>query len=230
MDLEPQKAKVLFFRLLAKMFGITFAVKLMEKGEEGAQSAYQQVSDQLDKVEDIVRDEYRHEKQLLELIDEERLHYVGSIVLGLNDALVELTGALAGFTFALRDPRLVALTGLVTGTAASLSMGASEYLSTKSEGEEKTAAKAASYTTAAYVITVVLLIFPFLVLSNPYVSLLWSIGNAILVILVFTYYISVARDLPFRKRFTEMAGISLGVAAFTFVIGYMIRIVLGVEV
>ena len=141
----------------------------MEKGEEGAQSAYQQVSGQLDKVEDIVRDEYRHEKQLLELIDEERLHYIGSIVLGLNDALVELTGALAGFIFALRDPRLVALTGLVTGTTASLSMGASEYLSTKSEGEEKTATKAASYTTAAYVITVVLLIFPFLVLSNPYV-------------------------------------------------------------
>ena len=95
----------------------------MEKGEEGAQSAYQQVSGQLDKVEDIVRDEYRHEKQLLELIDEERLHYIGSIVLGLNDALVKLTGALAGFTFALRDPRLVALTGLVTGTTASLSMG-----------------------------------------------------------------------------------------------------------
>jgi len=35
---------------------------------------------------------------------------------------------------------------------------------------------------------------------------------------------------PFRKRFTEMAGISLGVAGFSFVIGYMIRIGPGVEV
>ena len=45
---------------------------------------------------EIVEDEDKHEQELIDLIDEERLRYVGSIVLGLNDALVELTGALAG--------------------------------------------------------------------------------------------------------------------------------------
>ena len=59
------------------------------------------------------------------------------MVLGLNDALVEFTGALAGYTFALQNTLLVAMTGLITGVAASLSMATSEYLSTKSEENAK---------------------------------------------------------------------------------------------
>ena len=42
-----------------------------------------------------------NESALLQLLDEEKLRYTGSIVLGLNDVLVELTGALAGLTLAL---------------------------------------------------------------------------------------------------------------------------------
>jgi len=53
-----------------------------------------------------------------DLIEEKRLEYTGSIVLGLNDALVEMTGALAGLTLALQNTRLIALSGLVTGIAA----------------------------------------------------------------------------------------------------------------
>ncbi|MDI6704563.1 MAG: VIT1/CCC1 transporter family protein [bacterium] len=82
------------------------------------------------------------------------------MVLGLNDALVELTGALAGFTFALQNTRVVAMAGLITGVAASLSMTTSEYLSTKSEGGAKSPFKASVYTGSAYVLTVMFLIFP----------------------------------------------------------------------
>ena len=49
----------------------------------------------------MLGDERRHEEELYGMLDEERLHYVGAMVLGLNDALVELTGAIAGVTFAL---------------------------------------------------------------------------------------------------------------------------------
>lgn len=54
--------------------------------------------------------------------------------------------------------------------------------------------------------------------------------NAIVVIFVFTFYISVAKDLSFRERFLEMALISLGVAGLTFAIGFIIRILLNVEI
>lgn len=56
------------------------------------------------------------------------------MVLGMNDAIVEFTGALAGYSFALSDNRLITLIGLITGISATLSMASSEYLSTKHEG------------------------------------------------------------------------------------------------
>jgi VIT1/CCC1 family predicted Fe2+/Mn2+ transporter len=164
------------------------------------------------------------------MLDEEGLRYAGSVVLGLNDALVELTGALAGLTFAFQNTRLIALAGLITGISASFSMAASEYLSTKSEEGEKKPLRSAIYTGIAYIVTVALLVMPYLVLENYLASLLWTILNAVLVIAVFNYYISVARGYNFRKRFVEMASISLGVALFSFILGNFIRIWLGVEI
>jgi len=170
-----------------------------------------------------------HERELIGLIDEELLRYVGSMVLGLSDALVELTGALAGLTLALQNTRLIAMTGLITGIAASLSMAASEYLSTKSEESDQDPLKAALYTGSAYVFTVMFLIFPYLTFANLYVCLGLTLLNAVIVILVFTFYISVAKDLSFRERFSEMALLSL-VAAFSFGIGYLIRVFMGVDI
>ncbi|MEG2082956.1 MAG: rubrerythrin family protein, partial [Oscillospiraceae bacterium] len=69
----------------------------------------------------ISHEEEIHENALIEMLDEERLQYVGSMVLGLNDALVELTGTIAGMTFALMNTRLVALSGIITGVSATLS-------------------------------------------------------------------------------------------------------------
>jgi VIT1/CCC1 family predicted Fe2+/Mn2+ transporter len=71
---------------------------------------------------------------------------------------------------------------------------------------------------------------PYLLIENYYIDLAIALGTAILIIAAFNYYISVAKDEPFRPRFLEMAGLSLGVAAFSFVIGYLIRQFLGIEV
>ncbi len=225
-DVRPDRLSIWKYLLIAKLFGLTFGVKLMEKGEESAQATYAKV--RLPGVRRIISEEDRHEKKLINLINEERLRYVGSMVLGLNDALVELTGALAGFTLALQNTRLIAMAGLITGVAASMSMAASEYLSTKTESSSKSPAKASLYTGSAYVVTVILLIMPFLLFSNLYLALGVTIFNAIMIIAIFNFYISVAKDLPFRKRFFEMASISLGIAALTFVIGFFIRIFLGI--
>ncbi|MEG1800208.1 MAG: VIT1/CCC1 family protein, partial [Synergistaceae bacterium] len=98
---SPGLAKIMLYRVLAFVFGITFVINMMESGEEGAQSVYDSISDEVPEALCIYKDEQAHEEALIELIDEERLRYISSMVLGLNDALVELTGALAGFTFAL---------------------------------------------------------------------------------------------------------------------------------
>jgi len=229
-DVKPDKLKIWKYFLISRIFGITFGIKLMEKGEEQAQVIYERISKFVPDAKSIVKDEDEHEKQLIDLIDEERLRYVGSMILGLNDALVELTGALAGLTLALQNTRLIAMTGLITGIAASLSMAASEYLSTKSEEDAKNPFKASVYTGSAYVITVLFLIFPYLLFTNFYFCLGFTTLNAIIVIFIFTFYVSVAKDISFRNRFFEMALISLGIAALTFGIGFLIRIFLNVEI
>ena len=229
-EVKPNSFKIWKYYLISRIFGITFGIKLMEKGEENAQETYDKISKSIPAAKKLIRDEDQHEKKLIGMIDEERLRYVGSIVLGLNDALVELTGALAGFTLALRNTRLIAATGLITGVAASLSMAVSEYLSTKSEEGVKNPIKASVYTGIAYVITVIFLILPYLVIKNVFTALGFTMLNAIIVIFLFTFYISVAKGLSFKRRFLEMALISLGVAALTFGIGFLIKIFFNIEV
>jgi len=124
----------------------------------------------------------------------------------------------------------VALSGLITGISASLSMAASEYLSTRSEESGQEPRRAALYTGIAYVFTVVALILPYLIFANIFVSLIVTLIVAILIIAVFNFYLSVARSESFRRRFLEMAGLSLGVALLSFLIGVIVRSVLGIEV
>lgn len=227
---EPNRFKIFFYFILSKIFGLTFGLKLMEKGEKGAQISYEEISSIVPEARKIEEDEDKHENELLAMIEEERLNYVGSIVLGLNDALVELTGALAGLTFALQNGILIATSGLITGIAASLSMAASEYLSKRAENNER-ALRSATYTGIAYLITVALLILPYLLITeNYFLSLGITLIIAVIIILVFNFYISVAKDLKFTSRFFEMAGISLGVAGLTFFIGFLVRITLGVSI
>ena len=129
------------------------------------------------------------------MLDEEMLQYTGSIVLGLNDALVELTGALAGLTLTLQRTKLITVTAFITGIAASMSMAASEYLSTKAESTTdsgsslKNPLKAAIYTGFTYVITILLLILPYLLFNNYFVCLAISFVIAIFIIFSFNYYI-----------------------------------------
>lgn len=160
--------------------------------------------------------------------------YAGSIVLGLNDALVEITGVLAGLTLALQNSKIIAVAGLITGIAASLSMAASEYLSTKTEAANskkilKKPTAAAFYTGLAYLLTVLFLVFPYIVVGIYY-ALAWTLLNAVIVIFGFTYYISIEKKVSFRHRFFEMLAISFSVALISFIFGYLIRNIFGVEV
>lgn len=194
-----------------------------------AQQAYS-THNEWKELQQIANEEKTHETKLIALINEEGLNYMGSVVLGLNDALVEFTGALAGYTFALQHSKLVALTGAITGIAAALSMAASEYLSTRTENDPaKNAIKAAVYTGIAYIITVTVLILPFVLLNNVY----WGLGicllGALLIIAIFNYYYSVVKSENFKQRFIEMSCISLGIATISFFIGYALRIFTGIE-
>ena len=229
-EMKPDKGKIFWYTWMARIFGFTFAVKLMERGEENAQEEYQILAAEVEESKSIRQQEEEHEHALLAMLDEERLQYVGSMVLGLNDALVELTGSLAGFTFAMQDTRLIALSGLIIGISATFSMASSEFLAARSEGRSD-ALKSCSYTGIAYLITVVLLVLPYLLLgtSQYILALALMLITVVLIIAGFTYYTSVAMDQPFKSRFVEMAGISIGVAVVSFFVGVLAKQILGVD-
>ena len=230
-DMKPQKGKVMWYKFLAKVFGFTFAVKLMENGEGEAQDVYEKLAEEVPESLNIRAMEEEHENALLDMLDEERLQYVGSMVLGLNDALVELTGTLAGLTFALQNTKLIALSGLITGISATLSMASSEFLAAKSEGRTD-AFKSCTYTGIAYLLTVVFLIAPYLIFGNSQfmLALVIMLVTVVLIIAGFNFYLSVAQGEPFKKRFFEMAFISLGVAVLSFIIGIFVKQFLGIDV
>ena len=229
-EMKPQKRKVLKYKWIARIFGFTFAIKLMEKGEENAQVEYSLLFEEVEESQHIKEQEEEHEAALIEMLDEERLQYVGSMVLGMNDALVELTGSLAGFTFAMQNTRLIALSGLIMGISATFSMASSEFLAAKSEGRND-AFKSCAYTGVAYLITVALLILPYLIFGNEnYMTALFvMLGIVILIIAGFTYYISVAKSEKFKPKFLEMALISIGVAVVSFFVGILAKKFLGVD-
>ena len=230
-EMKPKRFKIFWYTTIARILGFTFAVKLMEKGEEHAQDVYDDLAKEVPESIQIRTQEEEHEQSLLAILDEESLQYVGSMVLGLNDALVELAGSLAGFTFALQNTRLVALSGLIVGISATFSMASSEFLAAKSEGRDD-ALKSCTYTGIAYLITVVLLILPYLLFDPAKFipALICMLLIIVAIIAGFTYYTSVAKDQPFRSRFLEMSIISISVAVISFVVGLLAKKFLGVDV
>lgn len=230
-DVKPDRRRIFWLKVQTLILGYTFVLKRISQDETAAVAEYETLKADVPQAADMQAREMEHEKALIGMLDEERLQYVGAMVLGLNDALVELTGTIAGLSFAMMNTRMVALSGIITGISATLSMAASNYLAERADGNPN-ALKSSIYTGVAYVITVALLVLPYLLLPNH----LWAVALVLMLLIVvavilgFNYYISVAKGLPFMKRFTEMVCISLGVAVIAFVIGLLAKALLGVDV
>jgi VIT1/CCC1 family predicted Fe2+/Mn2+ transporter len=227
-DVDYSKFRVYFHVITSIFLGLTFSLKLMEKTEQNAAQEYRDLG-----YDDIAEEEDEHEKELLSLLEEDALNYLSSIILGLSDALVELTGALAGLTLAFQELRVVALAGLVTGISASFSMAASEFLATKEENSNRSPIKAALFTGSAYIITVFLLVIPYLLLTDnseiifglePHIqALIITFIIGLLIIALFNFYVSIAQDKSFNRRFIEMVIILLIVTMISFLIGLILR-------
>ena len=230
----PDKFQIIKQIILARIFGFTFSIMMMEATENDVASEYRELG-----LNEIAEEEEVHEENMISMLDEERLRYSGSIVLGMSDALIELTGALAGLTFALKDLDLVALAGLVTGIAAAFSMGASEYLSSRAEKREVSAIRSALFTWISYLITVMLLVSPYLIidptgpgafgLDTHVLALVGTFIIGLIIVAVFNFYTSVVEKVSFTSRFMEMVGILGGVSLISYAIGIALGSVLGVS-
>ncbi len=224
------------FRLMRRILGLTFTARYLERQEGKGKARYMEFHhDTTDaalrkKIEAFMRDEEEHEGRLIAHIKEDRVAFLSNIVLGLNDGLIELTGALVGFSFAFTDHLAVALAGSITGISASLSMAASAYMQARHEPERiKHAAKSGIYTGIAYIIVVSLLVAPFLILKSIFAALgAMSIVIA-LIIGATSYYTAVLFEHDFGRQARTMFLFSIGVAAVAYLIGSLFRRLTGTE-
>lgn len=93
----PDPKRVLWYVGMVRVLGRAFVVRQMEQCEKGTAASYSRYPEREEFVR-IASEERRHGEELTTLAGGMRLCYISSVVLGLNDALVEFTGALAGFT------------------------------------------------------------------------------------------------------------------------------------
>lgn len=195
-----------WLRVTRKFIGFTFAVKLVEGKNPDERT-----------------------KQIYEKIEEERVDFTGSIILGLNDGLIELTGVLVGFSSAFSNQAVVAMSGFITGIAAALSMASSAYMQARHEDGNKHPVKAAVYTGIAYFIVVMLLISPYVLVQGI------PTARGVMFVIIFvilasvSLYTSTLFDRKFMKQFGELVVFSMGVALISYLIGYLFRNLTGVE-
>jgi VIT1/CCC1 family predicted Fe2+/Mn2+ transporter len=242
--IEPARVPVSRLRLGAALFsswllGQGFTVRRLERQEDKTIAKYERIlqsgalaPEDTEELRTIVEDERTHEREMEQRIADERLAYLGAAVLGLNDALIELTGGLTGLVSSITDTELIGFTGLVIGVAASLSMAASNFLSSgMSAGQEElNPTKAAAYTGVAYIVVVVALVAPFFAIGNRVTALVVTWAIAVLVICAFAYYSAVLQNASFTRRVGQMLALGLGVAVITYLIGRAVSAAVGISV
>jgi vacuolar iron transporter family protein len=219
------------------ILGPAFTIRWLERGEDKAIESYTELldgdslsADQRGRVEQMLAEEKEHEVFLAKGVEDERRLYLGAAVLGLNDALVELTGGLTGLVSSIADPKLIGFASLVVGIAAAMSMAASNFLSVDiGETSELKPARAAAYTGTAYILVVIALVLPFFLLSNRHTALMISWAAGIIVITLFSFYSSVMQGVSFVRRFGVMLALGVGVAIVSYFVGRVLGAIIGIE-
>ncbi|WP_323585868.1 VIT1/CCC1 transporter family protein [Aliarcobacter butzleri] len=230
-QLKAQNIIVFWYLFLVKVFGTSFALKSLEKREAEAEEFYKELFEIYPESQKIYKQETEHEFALIDMLHDKKLIYAGAIVLGMNDALVELTGTLSGIAFAFDRSIVVGLTGLIMGIAASLSMAGSAYLEAKENPSELIKPFTYSlYTGVSYILTTAILVIPFFIFDSIIESLILMFICAFIAIVSYNFYISVAKDLSFTKRVLQMSAITFGVAIISFLIGYLVKYYFGIDI
>jgi VIT1/CCC1 family predicted Fe2+/Mn2+ transporter len=228
---------LMLYVMMRKVLGLTFTARFLEGREKEAVAAYDSylktVSDPhiRERIEKIIEHERYHEHTLIENIGETRVKFVSSVVLGLNDGLIELTGAMTGFAFALQSTLVVALAGAITGISASMSMAASAYQQARHENtQEKSPGLAAFFTGTSYLVVVLILIAPFLLIPNTFTALGLMFFFVLAIVVAVSFYSSVLLERRFIIQCAEMLAFSVGVAIVAFILGLGLRELIGVSV
>lgn len=232
-QVKPRQMVIFGFSLMRTFLGVTFTTKFLETHENHAVSQYQKLLADIPPenrvyLEQIIEEEKSHEKALLAQIKEKRVSYLSFIVLGLADAIVEITGVHAGFLGVTGSTLVAGVSGIIVGFAAAISMGSAAYLQAKQD-PDRSAVVSAFSTGIAYIISVILLALPYFWMDRMIPAFIVSTVVGIFLIGGFTYYGAVVFDRKFWREFIEAAGLMLGTAVATFFVGKIVGSIFNID-
>jgi VIT1/CCC1 family predicted Fe2+/Mn2+ transporter len=224
--IAPRSLPVASANFLRVFFGVTFVTKLLEGDEKKFIKDYEAAADVIpqDKKQrylEIIEEEKSHEAMLIGQLKEKRVSYISFIVLGLADAIVEITGVHAGFLGVTGSTLIAGISGVIVGFSAAISMGSASYLQAKQE-PDKSAIISGLATGLAYFFSVILLALPYFLIRTMIVAFTLSTSVGIILIAGFTFYGAVVFDRKFWREFAEATGLMLTTALLTYILGTVI--------
>ncbi|MGO9643116.1 MAG: VIT1/CCC1 transporter family protein [Candidatus Bathyarchaeia archaeon] len=233
-EFKASSLRIYLITLLRLIFGVTFAVKYLERHETDTIKKYQALTDSIPQsdrkaFDAMIADEQEHERTLEEQFQEPHLKYLSFIVLGLADALVEIAGIHAGSLGIYNSTELAGLAGIIAGAAASVAMASAAYAQAKA-GFTGSAAMSAIYTGVSYFLTALLLATPYFLTKVMMYALSFSLSFGIALTAFTSFYSSVITGANFKKDFTEITSIILLATALLYIIGTIIRHFTGITV
>jgi VIT1/CCC1 family predicted Fe2+/Mn2+ transporter len=239
------KATIAEMLIVRKLFGIAFVVKYLERHERYGLAKYRTAlrDPSLTRREGrhirrIIREDAAYEATLVRQAEAYKgeLVYSQSIILGLNDGLVEILALVAGIAVVATSSLMVVALGLLAGISGTLSMAGGAYLSAKSgelvvngKSSRRTSnpRKEAAYTGLWYFIGALISVLPFIAGMTGLEGDLVAMVLVAAALAAASSVIAIMSGTSIRKRATEMVAISLGAALVTVAIGTLARYYLG---
>lgn len=163
-------------------------------------------------------------------------NYTGAVVLGMHDAIVSLTGLIAGLAFAIPSRTTIVLTAIISSVVAALSMGAANYLALHTQNHahrhrgRDNSFTAALYTGITYMLTCALLVLPIMFIRARLYALLTTFAVAVAIIFVFNLVICKIQHRSFLHGFSEMLAICGSVSIVAYLIGLAATYFLGIGI
>ena len=233
-DEKPKlnRMKVLWILFLRRVLGLTFASRYLDRHELSVVKEYQEVAGMIprdDKAafEEMVADEVQHEQEFAQKVESTAVRYISFVVLGLADALVEISGIHAGSLGIYNKTELAGLAGITAGAAASLAMASAAFAQAK-QGFHGSARLSALYTGVSYFVSAVLLATPYFLTASVIYALASSLVIAVAMLALTTYYSTVIANKPFARDFLEILGILLGATVALYFFGLAVHAETGI--
>ncbi len=231
-DSSLDNIRIKLFKLFKYIFGLIFTIKFMERNEKRVIEEYKKLLNKFEgetkqKLELIIKDEIEHENFWMNQMKDDTTRYLGFIILGLADAIIEITGVHAGFLGVTASTIIAGIAGLVVGISASLAMASAAYLQAK-QAEGSNPRISAIYTGVFYILAAVALATPYFMTHDMLVAFLSSLIIAIMLIGFFNFYSSVIFERKFAKEFLTSTVIILVTASISFIVGEFLGNIFGI--